>query len=509
MANAPIIVPGLPGNQATPGVYIHTAFAQGQASSGAGDYSVILIGNKLSGGSATSDTVYYGPDTPVAMSTIADAITLFGQGSELHRMAKRFMSVNQVTKLYALAVSEGGSAAASTGTITVATNATGFATLRIFVQDEYVDVGIATSDTPTVIATNAIAAINGKADWAVTAGNVAGVITLTAKQKGLRTNFIRYSAQILPAAIGTTVTPIATTAMTGGTVSDDSTTALATILASGKRFYYHVSAAEDTTQINALMAQINSQAVATVGIRQRAVAASVDTLANATTASTAINAERAELVWQLKSDLAPSELAANAAGVYTFEEQGAAFRLNFNGYGNDPDTSNFWRVPAARSTGSAPTPIQIEAALNSGLTPIRIQDGGKTSLVKRITTRFKTGSQVDYRIRESHKVTVEDRFADDLGAKTVLVMAGKQISADPIGNDSPVPGAITPTAYRNLVFQLIREYNDNGRLQDAALIITQTIVQIEVATPDRISAYVPLRPINIWNTTAIRIDQIA
>jgi phage tail sheath gpL-like len=509
MANAPIIVPGLPGNQATPGFYKYEAFAQGAASSGAGVYSVIIIGNKTSAGSATADTVIYGPDTPVTMSSVADAITLFGQGSEDHRCIKRFMAINQVTKLYAIAVSEGGSATASTGTITIATNATGFSTLRIFVQDESVDVGIATGDTPTIIATNAIAAINGRADWAVTATNVAGVITITSKNKGLRANLLRYSAQLMVSGIGTTATPVATTAMTGGTVSDDLTTALATILADGNRYYYHVVCADDTTQLNLVLAQIQSQSQSTVGICQRIVGASVDTLANATTVATSVNHERIELPWQYKSDWTPGELAANAAAVYSYGELGSAFRLNFNGFGNDPDSSNLWKVPAPRSVGVAPTPIQIEAALNSGLSPIRIQGAGKTSLVRRITSRFKSGSQVDYRIRPAHKVTIEDRFADDLGARTVFVMANKQISADPIGNDPPVPNAMTPTAYKNLVLQLVREYGDNGMLQDVQTIIAQVIVQIEVATPDRISAYIPLRPIDTWNTTAVRIDQIA
>lgn len=509
MANNPVVIPGLPANYATPGVFIHTAFAQGAASSGVGDYSVIMFANKTSAGSATTDTVIYGPDTPVALSNEQDAIDLSGQGSEAHRMVKKFMAVNQINKLYVVFVSDGYGAAAAEGDITVTGTATGAATLRIFVQDEYVDVGIATDDTADDIAANAVVAINSKLDWAVTADNVAGVVTLTSKQVGLRANFIRYSAQVLPTSAGVSVTPIATTALTGGTVSDDNTLALATVLASGKRFYYHVSAAEDSTQLNNILDQLKSQSVATVGIRQRLLGASVDTLSNATAVSLAVNHERAELVWSFKSDWTPAELAANAGAVYSFEEQGAAFRLNFNNYGNDPDTSSYWRVPAPRSSGVAATPIQIEAALNSGLSPIRVQDGGATSLERRITTRFKSGSALDYRIRESHKVTVEDRFADDLGLRTMLVMAGKTIAQDPVGNEASPPGAMTPLNYKNLIRSLINEYNDNGRLVDVALIITGTRVFISNAEPDRIYAEIPLRPIPIWNSTAIRINGVA
>lgn len=506
---AAINVPGLPGNQATPGVYIHTAFAQGPASSGAGSYSVILIGNKTSVGSA-DENVVYGPDLrDTEFSSMEHAEELFGKRSPLYRMAKRFLSVNQVTKLYAVCVPVDGYAAQAEGDITVVGTATAFGTLRVFVGDEYVDVGFATGDTETVIAENAVGLVNSKSDWPVEASSVAGVLTLTAACPGVRGNLIRISAKVLPSGTGITVGPLTPTVLAGGTVEDDNSAALAAILATGLRFYYHVSEADDTTQLNNVIDQINAQGVATIGIRQRLIAASVDSLATTTSKVTSLNNERTEMIWQKSSDWTPGELAANVAAVYTFEEQGAAFRLNFNGYGNDPDTSNYWRVPAPRTSGVAPTPLQIEAALNSGITPIKTEAGGKTSLVKRITTRFKSGAVVDYRIRESHKVTVEDRFADDLGIATALVMAGKQIATDPVANDPPVPGAMTPTAYRALVFQLIREYDANGRLQDAAKIILETVVQIEPATPDRISALVPLRPINIWNSTAIRVDQVA
>jgi phage tail sheath gpL-like len=497
---------GLSPSDPVPGEYAEVNFAQGEASSGAGVYAALLVGGKLSTGSATADTVIYGPDTPVPLTGEADAIALFGAGSELHRKVRRFLAINTTTPLYAIAVSEGGSAAAATGTITIATTATGAATLRIYVGDEFVDVGIASGDTPTTIATNAVKAINGKTWWAVTATNSSGVITLTTRQKGLRANFVRYWAQIRPSAIGTTVSPTASTTTSGGTVSDDSTTALGTILP--KRFYYIVSAAEDATQLGALLSQVNTQALAVTGIRQRVVAGSVDTLANAITISTGLNGARAELVWLAQSDVPPCEMAAHNAAIYTLEEAPAVPRCNFSSYGDDAKTSSNWKIRAPMS-GASPTRSQIFAALNAGLTPIGVRTSGSTYLVKRITARFLAGNVVDYRIRDAHKVTVCDRYVDDLIAKAALTMRGKLLADDPKKNE-PVPGpnVITPRVVKAMINRLTRDYGEDALLQLVDAIVAGTVVIRETTPTTRVSAQIPLTPIDILDQLAFQVNQV-
>ena len=501
-----ISIVGLAASDPTPGEYVEVNFAQGEASLGTNVYSALLIGGKLSTGSATADTVIYGPDTPVSMSTESDVIALFGLGSELHRMWRRFTLVNTTTPIYAIAVSEGGGAAAATGTVTVATTATGPGTLRIFISDYFVDVGFATGDTPTVIAGNAVVAINAIQHSPVVASNVAGVITLTAKQKGLRSNFIRYFGQIKPGTSGTTVTPTASTATTGGTTADSSTTALSTIVT--KRYYYVVSAAEDQTQLVALLAQINAQAVATVGIRQRAFAGSADTISNAITITTALNGARCEVAWLKETDMPPCELAANMAAVYSLEEAPLVPRLNFSSYGSDAKTSGNWRVRAPLS-GAAPTRAQIVSALNAGITPIGVYANGNTYLVKRVTTRFLAGSVVDYRIRDAHKVTICDRYADDLVSKYALQFRGKQIGDDPIKNQpTPGPNVVTPRVLKAAINRLTHDYEENDLLQHVADIITNTIVIRESSPTTRMSAQIPLWTADILDQIATQVNQI-
>ena len=510
----PISLIGLASNDPVPGVYVQTNFAAGPASSGSTTYSALLMGNMTSAGNATKDTVVYGPSTPVPLTSVADAISLFGDGSELTRMIKRFMAVNTSTPLFALAISEGNSAVASTGTITITSAATGSATLRVFVEDEWVDTGIVTGDTAAAIATNAIANINGKTSWAVTASSGgSGVITLTSKNKGLRANWLRYFAKILPFGVGSTVTPAASTLMSGGSVSDVNTTALSTIV--GSRYYYIVDASDGydvvsvDSNLSALVSQVQTQALPVNGRRQRVFAGNADTLANAIAVSTSLNSERCELVWSQNSDVTPGELAANQAAIVSLEEGQAVPRANFASYGQTPSSSANWKLKAPLS-GSAPTRAQLFSALNSGVSPIGVGAGGSSFLVKRVTTRFLNGSNVDYRIREAGKVTIEDFFADDLLLAVQAAMDGKLIGDDPVkGQPQPAPNVATPRVLKAIVNRMLRLYFDKGLIQAINDTIANSIVQREASPTTRLSAVIPLQPSDPWDQAAVRIDQIA
>ena len=485
---------GLESNNPVPGNYVEIRFAQGPASAGAGNYSVLLLGNKLSTGSADVDGYVYGPDTNVPMTSEADAIALFGAGSELHEMVKTFLKVNRSTALYAAPVKESVGSKAS-GVISITGTATASATLRIHVKNDFVDVPVVTGDTASAVAAAAVLLINAKTSWSVVASSNSGDITLEAKQKGLRGNLIRFSARVLNSC-GLTVTPTANaTALSGGTTADSNANVLDAI--SGTRYYYIVSAADDVTQLGALGTQIDTLSGPLVGLRQRGIGASVDTIANATSVATAINKARMELVWQPNSDLTPAELASNAAAVYSLYEAGLVPRCNFSGFGNDAVTSQSWLVKAPKS-GSSPTQSQQKAALNNGITPIAVGRAGATYLVKRVTTRSLNGSVNDYRIRDSHKVTIADRFADDLAAKQVAQFSGKLIGDDP-AQGQRTPGALvtTPKVLKAMVAQLVREYAANDLLENEEQIISGIVTVREAAPNTRLSVRVPLDFIDI------------
>ena len=506
----PLSIPltGLASNDTVPGTYVEILFAQGAASLGSATYAVILVGNKSVTGDATADTAIYGPypGSPASLGSVQDAINRFGQGSELHRMYKRFLAINTVTPVFAIAALESiGAAATLAVTFTGAATANG--SVRLYMGDDFVDCPITNGDTPTIIAANAVVQANSRPDWASTASAALGVLTLTAKNKGPRGNWLRGAAVIQGSNVGITSSASLMAFFAGGTTADSNVNALATI--APFRYYYIVSAAEDSTQFGAVASQVATSALPTTGLRSRCITGSVDTAGNITTIATGVNNPRAEFEWLQNADLTPSELASNGAAVYSLGEIPTAFRCNFDSYGQDAVTQATWKVPAPRSM-TAPSRATIKAALNNGITPIAVAPNGTTYLVKRVTSKSLTGANNDYRIRDAHKVTVCDRFADDWIAKSTAQFAGKNVSDDPPQGGRPLASnVVSPRVIKAALQKLVVDYGDIGLVQNVAAINAGIAVIREIGAPTRISTSVPLQTVDVLDQVTTSLSQVA
>lgn len=514
--SASIVLTGLASTDPLPGNYVEVLFAQGPTAGFAGQRPILLIGNKTSAGNAVVDTTVYGPDTPVPALTEQDVINLTGTGSEIHRMWRRARAVAGTSvSIYFICVTASAGTAASKQ-FTLLNVPTTQITIRQYVGDEFVDYTAASGDTLASITSAISGLINAKTHWPVTAAQSTSATsndswTLTARVAGPRGNWIRAMASISAgngSTPNTTLTGTTDAFLTAGATADVNTTALGNILAS--RYYYIASAAEDATQAGALLTQVNSQALPTTGIRQRCFFGSVDTQSNVDTIATGLNGARAEVVW-LKAGLwTPAELAAHAAALYAVEELGSKPRLNFSGYPKNDSQAALWQnMPAPRDRTAWPTPTVLRTALNNGVTPIGVSTNGKTYLVKRITTKCLTGSTADYRIRDAHKVTIPDFFADDLVTKADLQLGGKNLTDDVAQGQEPPPSdTTTPNRFRDLCNGLINTYAANGLLQKADLTKQEMIVQRDPANSSRIQASIGLYPEDILDSTATVVKQV-
>jgi phage tail sheath gpL-like len=494
---------GLAAEDPSPGVFAQVNFAQGPPAGFGGSYDIILIGNRTTAGSATVDTAVYGPDTSTPLSTEADAVSLFGAGSELHRMWRRVVPINPSTSVYAIAVAESGGTAASRA-YTFATAASASGTVRFWICGEKVEYSFISGDSVTTTAAGVKAAINARSHLPLTADNSSGVLTLTAKLKGPRGNRIRIRSEITGGA-GTTLDVTGSNYLASGATADSNTNALATI--APLNFYYQVSAANDSTQYGALLTQITSQALPLNGSLQRAVAGFNDSAANAITLATAINNPRAELVTLTHSDMTPEELAAVATAVYSLFESTAVPRLNFNFFGSTAYSSGLWPVKAPLD-GSAPTKAQIKSMLMSGVTPIGVGKGGSTYITRRVTTYSLNGSNQDSRVRDAGKVTVCDKYTNDLKTRVGAAIEGKNIGDDPIGNE-PIPSnVITPRDIKAIANKLTGDYASNGLLEREGEIKANTICIRNANPTDSIGVIIPLNISDIMNRAALRVDQV-
>lgn len=500
-----IVPTGFAASDPVPGAVLEINFAQGEAAGDSGELPVLLIGNKLSAGSGAVETLY-GPTTPVQVQTEDQVIAVFGAGSELHRMFRRFVAVNRTTPLYFIAATESAGAKAAI-TVVLANNATGNGNLRCYVGDEFVDVAITSGDTPTAIGDALEDAINAVTHWPVTAANVTGTVTITAKQNGPRGNEIRVQS-VITSGIGTTATQGAGAPLSGGATADSFANVLAAILA--QRFYRIVCPDMGATLLGAVVTQVNTQALPVTGIRQRVFAGSVDSLANTITVATGRNAARCAIVWAKDADWTSAELATNAAAVAALYETKPNPRCNFAGFGNDAATQAAWTFPAPRKTASHPTRTDIKSALNNGISPIGVNPSGTTYLVDLITTRSLSGAVADYRIRDFHKVTICDYFGDDLLAKLVLQFSGRKLKNDaPQGSPPPGSDVVTPLLVRGAINRLINDYDVNDLLQDVLRIKADMVVQRETNPTTRMGIRIPLRPVDVAKQFAAIIDQVA
>lgn len=507
---AAIVLTGLSANDPVPGAYLEVNFAQGQSAGSGSLTEVLLIGNKTTAGAAAVETDVYGPDSLMPLQTPQDAIYLFGRGSELYRMWLAFTSINTSVTVRAIVVAESAGAAA-TATTNIVTAAGADASLRVYAYDGFVDVPITSGDSVATMGANVVTYVNQMTDWGFTASFSSPTVTFTAKQKGPRGNQIRIKLVMMTTGtIGTTLSALTTeTAFSGGTTADSNTNALATI--ANAHYYYLVSAAGDASQLGALVTQVGSQSAPIRGNRQRVIAASVDTLSNATTIATGRNSARAEILWSERNPLPEAELAADHAAKITAFEIRPKPRLNWVNFGDDAKTQAYQVTPAPRSQSFWPSRSSLVSALNNGLSPLGVHSNGRTYLTDRITTRSLNGSVNDYRIRDAHKVTVCDFFGDDLLAKTSTEFSGRTIMDDPKPSQPHVPGpeVVFPQLMRGSVISLLDEYEANDLIQNKDETIAGLICQRARNPRTRIETRIPLQPADIAKQYAFALDQVA
>lgn len=364
-----------------------------------------------------------------------------------------------------------------------------------------VDPGTGYTTAPT------ISFSGGGGSSAAATATVTQTVRLQAKVKGPRGNYISYQS-LVTAGITTAATASTDSFLVNGVTADSNVTALGTIDAS--KYYYIISEAGDATQFGALASQVGLQALPVTGIRQRCFAGSQDTLSNTITIATGINNPRAEVEWQQASDWTPFEVAANNAALFALlENSGPKPRHNFCDFPSQAPDVPLWVVPPQRNQGVWPSRASQSSALNNGITPIRANTNGTTSLVRRITSYSLTNSVNDYRVRDAHKVTEVDFYGDDLYAILTQNFGGKDLGDDPPqGTQPPGPNVATPLRVESSVDRLTLNYGEDDRMKNADVIVANTIVQRETNPTDRMSILVPLTPIDIFATGAVLLNQV-
>lgn len=444
---------GVDPNDPKPGTAIEIRLAQGQGSGAVGTRKIALLAQKTSAGSETENTI------GTLIADEGDAVERFGSKSEMLTMYRKYAVIDPNAEIYGIAIPAHGSGTASTVDFTIATNANAATTLVIEWAREQIEVSIASGDTPTTQAANAVAAINDKFEWPWSADNVAGVLTATVVSPlGPRGDFTLDGIRMFyKKNVASTVTKGANAT---GTNDDDHTTALAALAT--KNLYYQISSKSltgtATTTDNGIgehAAQISSLALPSVGIRQELHFGYVGQASNiASYTTTNLNNARVKMWWAQGTSWTPAMVAAHCAAVAHYKRLSVvAARLTDYGLSARGVTERF-DIPLPWLTADLPTDSEIRSALNNGAAVINWTATGQGYIVREITTRSLNGTANDYRARSGHIVPALD-FAADYISERVASVAQDFVADDLAEGILPIENTTTPLSVKGVVLAAI------------------------------------------------------
>jgi phage tail sheath gpL-like len=184
----PISFNSIPQGWKLPLVYIEVD--PSQAGTPTSQKYALLVDYKLASGIAP-------PDVPIACGSVSDANNLAGAGSPLARMYAQFFALNKSTPVLLLPMAEAAAGVVAHGDVVITAGATQAGELALYVAGQKVSVPVAAGDTPTLTATNIVAAIAAMPSLPVTATAAAGTATLTSKWKGISANDINVAINVL------------------------------------------------------------------------------------------------------------------------------------------------------------------------------------------------------------------------------------------------------------------------------------------------------------------------
>lgn len=219
----------IPSNLRVPFVAVEFDASQAQQGPALLAYRGLIIGQKLTAGTATANTA-------VRCTSVDQAIVLAGQGSMLHRQAIGWFASNRSTELWLGVLDDDEYGATADGSIVVAGPADEDGTIALYLGGVRVTVGVTAEDTADEIATAIAAAITARPDLPIEATAATSTVTLEAKNAGEVGNKydVRHSfrdGEALPEGVELTITPMA-----GGTGNP----ALEGLFAAIENLWFHI-----------------------------------------------------------------------------------------------------------------------------------------------------------------------------------------------------------------------------------------------------------------------------
>lgn len=457
----------------TPGQYLEFDASRANQGAAVQPQRILVIGQKLSAGLAAAGQA-------VRIATPDQAVQQFGRGSILALMFAAFLTANPTAEAWGLGLADNAAGVAATKTVTVTGTATAAGVLTLYVGGVRVQSAVAAADTATVVATGLAAAVNANADLPVTAASAAGVVTLTARNKGelgealdVRANY--RAGETTPAGL--------TVAIAAGVTGAGNPDVTAVFSAIGDDWFNSfVQPYTDTANLDVVDAQLGDRFGPLKMIDGFAYGFRSGSFAALTTLGDGRNGPHAS-IGGLKGSPTWSPVAAAAyAGVVSY-------------YGAIDPARPFQTLPLpgvlAPAVGDRFTRQERDLLLRHGISTFTVDAGGQV-LIERPITTYRTNA---FGLPDAAYLDVNTLLTLSYLRWSMRARIASKYGRHKLANDGTLYGTgqavVTPKVIKAELISLFREWEEAGLVENLDQFIADLIVERDASDANRLNALIP------------------
>lgn len=450
----------------------------------------LLIGHANNGAEIVANSLVLMPSADYARQ-------ICGAGSQLARMVEAYRQTDPFGELYVIAVPE-ATGAAATVTLTVTGEATESGTVNVYVGRTRVQAPVTNGDNVATIASSIQDAINAVPALPFTASSSAGVVTLTARHKGLCGNEIPVSlnyygfggGEVLPA--GVQIAVATGTAGTGAPVLTGAVAAMA-----DEPFDYIGLPFNDTASVNTLVTEMNDTSGRWSYARQlygHVYTAKIGTLSELVTAGDQFNQQHITLAGYEKDTQTPAdELAASRTA------RAAVFIRN------DPARPTqtgelVGMLPAPK--GKRFTMTEQQTLLSHGVATAYVESG-----VLRIQRDVTTYRKNAYGVADNSYLDSETLYTSAYVLRKLKSVITSKYGRHKLASDGtrfgPGQAIVTPAVIKGELLATYRQLERAGIVENYELFKQYLVVERDASDPNRLNTLFPPDYVNQLRVFAV------
>ncbi|HAK5377459.1 TPA: phage tail protein [Salmonella enterica] len=433
----------------------------------------------------------------VLMPSADYARQICGAGSQLARMVDAYRTTDPFGELYIIAVPEPNGTAA-TVKLAVTGEASESGTVSLYVGRTRVQVAVVNGDDATAVAASIKEAVNGVSSLPFTAASDAGVVTLTARHKGLWGNelpvCLNYygfgGGEVLPAGIQIAVMPAS-----AGAGAPELTAAVAAM--GDEAFDYIGLPFNDTASVNTLATEMNDTSGRWSYARQlygHVYTAKLGTLSELVSAGDAHNQQHVTLAGYEKETQTPGDelVASRLAREAVFIR-------------NDPARPTqtgelVGMLPAPK--GKCFTMTEQQSLLSHGVATAYVESG--TLRIQRSVTTYKKNA---YGVADNSYLDSETLHTSAYVLRKLKSVITSKYGRHKLANDGtrfgPGQAIVTPAVIKGELLATYRQMERAGIVENYDLFKQYLKVERDADNPNRLNTLFPPDYVNQLRVFAV------